>query len=605
MFPEHITSALQALPDVYHITSADVVINAAPPAPNAPIVVTVTQPSLCADPTGSVVLNGLPETGTWTINPGAITGTGTSTTITNLVPGTYNFSVTSAAGCISLPSTDVIIISPPGTPAAPITGTITQPSSCSVPTGSVVLNGLPASGTWTINPGGITGTGTTTTISGLIPGTYNFTVTIASGCTSLQSSAVVINESSGIPAAPAIGTITQPSSCSDPTGSVVLSGLPATGTWTINPGSVAGTGTNTTISGLAVGTYSFTVTDANGCTSQPSENVVIVQTNVAPESPVQTTDCSLGSGNSVITVISPTGAGLEYSFDGGQYQNETTFIGVANGTHTITVRNSSGCTSTVTSFRVSCGCPLSMTVTSSVSNDGAYNINCAGDKTGSIDVMATDYTGSVNYLWIDGYIGSSRTNLSAGKYKVIITDSNNCQADSVITLTEPEKIKMSFNITEPFCPEKPDGDIRVNVTGGISNADYTYKWSDFSASNYISNIPSGFYKVTVTDNNGCSAADSLWLNSLNKTCLIIPEAFSPNGDLINDLWIIGNTDLYPKMEIIIYNRWGQSVWKSEIGYPVPWDGRSEGVNLPVDSYHYVIDLHNGLRPVVGSVTIIR
>jgi gliding motility-associated-like protein len=89
------------------------------------------------------------------------------------------------------------------------------------------------------------------------------------------------------------------------------------------------------------------------------------------------------------------------------------------------------------------------------------------------------------------------------------------------------------------------------------------------------------------------------------TGLIIPKAFSPNGDLINDVWNIGNTYLYPEMEITIYNRWGQSVWKSGVGYPVPWNGRSNGADLPVDSYHYVIDLHNGTKPIVGDITIVR
>ncbi|MBK8883300.1 MAG: hypothetical protein IPN67_13215 [Bacteroidales bacterium] len=259
--------------------SADVIINSPPPAPTAPIVGTVTQPSACASPTGTVVLNGLPATGTWTINPGGVTGTGTTTTILNLVPGTYRFNITSAAGCISLPSTDVIIISPPGTPAAPIIGTIIQPSSCTATTGSVVLNGLPATGTWTINPGAITGTGTTATIPNLIAGTYNFTVTIESGCTSLASASVVIDVPSSIPATPVLGAVTQPSSCAVPMGSVVLSGLPATGTWTINPGSIAGTGTSTTITNLVPGTYSFTVTSEEGCSSLATANVVI---NPAP-----------------------------------------------------------------------------------------------------------------------------------------------------------------------------------------------------------------------------------------------------------------------------------------------------------------------------------
>ena len=278
--------------------------------------------------------------------------------------------------------------------------------------------------------------------------------------------------------------------------------------------------------------------------------------------------------------------------------------GLSAGHYTMSITDRNGCTVT-DEFDLNEPDKLGLTINTSVSNDGTYNINCAGEKTGSIDVSAFNNVGSVDYMWIDGSIGKTRTNLQAGTYKIIILDSNNCQADSSITLTEPDKMKLTFNITEPFCPEKSDGDIVLNVTGGISASNYTYKWSDNSTLKDISDIPAGLYGVIVTDMNGCSVKDSVFLQGLNETCLIIPEAFSPNGDLINDLWIIGNTDLYPNMEITIYNRWGQSVWKSERGYPIPWNGRSDGKELPIDSYHYVIDLHNGIRPVIGSVTIIR
>jgi gliding motility-associated-like protein len=63
--------------------------------------------------------------------------------------------------------------------------------------------------------------------------------------------------------------------------------------------------------------------------------------------------------------------------------------------------------------------------------------------------------------------------------------------------------------------------------------------------------------------------------------------------------------LYPNAEVTIYNRWGQSVWKSERGYHQPWDGKSNGINLPIDSYHYVIDLRNRTKPIVGEITIVR
>jgi gliding motility-associated-like protein len=97
----------------------------------------------------------------------------------------------------------------------------------------------------------------------------------------------------------------------------------------------------------------------------------------------------------------------------------------------------------------------------------------------------------------------------------------------------------------------------------------------------------------------------VYVNSLRDMGLIIHSAFSPNGDLINDVWNIGNISLYPSVEVTVYNRWGQMVWRSGKGYPQPWDGRSNGADLPVDSYHYVIDLHNGTRSVIGHVTIVR
>ena len=148
-------------------------------------------------------------------------------------PGTYTVTVTSANGCTGIASITITQNTTP--PATPAVGTITQPA-CGMPTGSVVLSGLPATGTWTLtrSPGGTTtGTGTTTTISGLpANATYTFTVTNDVGCVSVPSNSVVINAAPALPAAPAVGTITQPN-CNRPTGSVVLNGLPASGTWTL------------------------------------------------------------------------------------------------------------------------------------------------------------------------------------------------------------------------------------------------------------------------------------------------------------------------------------------------------------------------------------
>jgi gliding motility-associated-like protein len=245
-----------------------------------------------------------------------------------------------------------------------------------------------------------------------------------------------------------------------------------------------------------------------------------------------------------------------------------------------------------------------MIVTKSESVTGGLSIDCAGGKTGSISVESVNNAGSVDYLWSDGEMGSTRTGLMAGYYKVITIDSNGCTADSTILLTEPDSIVISFAVTQPQCTDMPDGGININVTGG-ANSGYTYLWSDNSTTQNIATAVSGVYSVTVTDANGCSATSSVTINPVNDLCLELPNAISPNGDNINDLWNIGLRELYPEMEVTIFNRWGESVWKSGRGYPVPWDGRSNGNMLPMDSYHYIIDLKNGRKPIIGTITVVK
>jgi gliding motility-associated-like protein len=75
--------------------------------------------------------------------------------------------------------------------------------------------------------------------------------------------------------------------------------------------------------------------------------------------------------------------------------------------------------------------------------------------------------------------------------------------------------------------------------------------------------------------------------------------------MINDVWNLGFTEIYPKMTVLIYNAWGQNIWESEPGYLTPWDGTSNGKLQPIDSYFYVIDLRDGeTEPVTGHVSLI-
>ena len=86
--------------------------------------------------------------------------------------------------------------------------------------------------------------------------------------------------------------------------------------------------------------------------------------------------------------------------------------------------------------------------------------------------------------------------------------------------------------------------------------------------------------------------------------LVIKTAFTPNGDGVNDTWIIDNITLHPNSRVTILNREGRTVFES-VGYQTPWDGTFEGKELPVDTYYYVIDLETGGRRYEGFVMILK
>ena len=301
--------------------------------------------------------------------------------------------------------------------------------------------------------------------------------------------------------------------------------------------------------------------------------------------------------------ITPTTVDLgpfTYSWTGpGSYMASTSSIsGLIAGQYTVIITDKNGCPVSQT-FNMRQPGQLGMTFDLSLSNDGLYNINCHGAKTGSITVIPVNNVGAVSYRWYDGAVGNPRNELGAGSYGVAIMDANRCQASGTATLTEPPLLEAEYDITHAFCPEAPDAEIDLTVTGGSTASEYQYVWigpNGYTATTEdITGILPGDYTVTVTDFNDCSITVSMLVRPKNELCLKIPEAFSPNGDLINDTWDIAtyndNIDLaslYPDILIKIYNRWGQKLWESEPGYPEPWDGRSNGVKLPIE----LVSLHN-------------
>jgi gliding motility-associated-like protein len=120
-----------------------------------------------------------------------------------------------------------------------------------------------------------------------------------------------------------------------------------------------------------------------------------------------------------------------------------------------------------------------------------------------------------------------------------------------------------------------------------------------------SNTVSTVYTVMVTDANGCRAFDTVRVDIYPE--IKIPNGFSPNADGRNDTWIIDNINQFPEAIVEVYNRWGELLFMSPPGYPVPFDGRYNGKPLPVGTYYYIINLNHPayLKPYTGPLTIFR
>ena len=195
------------------------------------------------------------------------------------------------------------------------------------------------------------------------------------------------------------------------------------------------------------------------------------------------------------------------------------------------------------------------------------------------------------------------TALFSINYKFIAQ--NGCEYDTtrVITVSAKPVITLPAEIT---VLEGGQVIIPARAEGGDS---LTYQWSPaagLSGSTLLNPVagPSvnTVYTLIVTNNGGCSAAAQILVSVLKYPA--IPNAFTPNGDGINDYWDIKYLNTYTGNTVNVFDRYGRKVFTSN-GYGTPWDGTYNGAALPTGVYYYVIDPKNGRKPIAGNVTIIR
>lgn len=237
---------------------------------------------------------------------------------------------------------------------------------------------------------------------------------------------------------------------------------------------------------------------------------------------------------------------------------------------------------------------------------------CTGMNDGSAEITVGGGTGELS-LFIDpdtyeiepiDSVTFGLSQLAEDTLYLELSDVNGCRIMDTLGIVPDIITDMILNMTSTpeSCWNELDGTATVAVQNG--NPPFTYEWDDNlfqTTATAMGLSPNADYVVRVTDDIGCNLTASVFVEA-NIGCFFIATAITPNGDGVNDSWILGGFEYYPECKINVFNRWGQTVFSS-VGYSGQWDGRFNGQLLPIADYYFTIDYAEDKEVIMGTVTI--
>lgn len=191
-----------------------------------------------------------------------------------------------------------------------------------------------------------------------------------------------------------------------------------------------------------------------------------------------------------IIMLSVRGGLPPYSYHwnkGPENSNEN--LNLSPGEYCVTVTDLIGCCSMKACYTIGSNCPLLV--------EGIrYTAVCTGGDGALSALVTNEGTPPYRFLWNNGATTASLSNLSAGQYCVTVTDKSETSSFSCIYLEDKVRLSAAISPTD-----KTTGSLKLHVTGGT--APYTYQWNNGATTRDLSNLPSGYYGVTATDQKGC------------------------------------------------------------------------------------------------------
>lgn len=347
------------------------------------------------------------------------------------------------------------------------------------------------------------------------------------------------------------------------------------------------------IEDLGQGTYFVTVTDRFGC--EEVENTTVSQSIIQAVANVTNASCSgYSDGSAIVTATGGTPEnGTDYTFrwsaGGGGVQTGTqaNIPNLGAGWTRVTITDDNNC-QVVDSFFVSADRRIVL------QNLNITDVSCAGGQNGALSITAGTIGGTANLPYtisvfdennIDvsspiGQTGAIAAGLRAGSYDIVITDMtspNPCQFDTTIIVEEPDPIIIDVDKRDETCVGGGnDGTITLDVSGGTVAGSYNYNWdNNLANSDSHSNLAPGVYNVTVTDDNLCTATQSIRIEAAQPPSLISIDATPPSCPETCDGEITINVQANPDFDIVRYRI---------IRNNVPFDTLTNETSLTIGGY---------------------
>ena len=476
---------------------------------------------------GSIDLSVTGGTGSFTYSwtgPGNFTSSDPD--ISNLVPGTYNVTVTDENDCqvsaqFNITEPDELLIEDAG---------LSTEIDCHGDNGQIKVNITQqsvANYKYDLYQGGnivqTTTTGNITHTFSAPAGTYKVRVTDANGCLKETDNITLTQPDNPL----SISFTKEDITCKDQSdGSIDITVSGGTVNYSYSWIRTGGSFTSSSedINSLDPGVYVVVVTDANGCEitqqveiTEPDELVVSgtvsdfngfgISCNGADDGSI---DLSVTGGTANYTYSWSTNNGVLNNV------NSPNQSGLSPGTYNVTVTDANGCSDSE-SFTITE--PDELSLSASIPETNGFEISCNGANDGSIDTTVSGGTSNYTYSWTgpNGFTSSAAdlSNLSPGVYSLTATDTNGCSIAQTYTLTQPDAISISgvisnYNGFGVSAKNASNGSINATVVGGYldNGSNYVYSWTGpngFTSNNEdISNLSAGTYNLTVTDDNDCT-----------------------------------------------------------------------------------------------------